>query len=326
MGTGWSTDGADASALPSTVLTVSPSGATYTTITAAIAAWSAGSVVRVWPGTYAENPGALPDGIVIDFVGNPTVGTAGGPVFTVASPGTGEVATLTGSATISATAAMTVAAGAVLEIDPGIALVGTTAGPWRVGTTLHLASGDAIATYAPADGSLCAVAEGDELWFGTNNVELHMETVGGTDYWVGDDISAATAGAYDAPTNISSGVDSALGISPPTWATGIIAREIHAYTYQYGGTLNAGNCWTGTFAYNDVNIGAGINTGTVPDTASIYTIHRQAVGPAYVALRTDGETFGAGPVVLPSIRWAKVGTPGNFIARTIGLLYAPVVE
>lgn len=160
----------------------------YATITLALAAAGDGDVVRVPPGTYAENPGAIADGVTIEFWGNPTVGTGAGPAFTVASPGTGEIVRLLGSATITATTALTVAAGAIARVGPDVLLDGAVTGPWKVGRTIYLETLlNMVKAFAPADGSVVAVNEGDRISTIDSEAVYQCVDVGGTKYWLGSE-------------------------------------------------------------------------------------------------------------------------------------------
>jgi len=309
--------------VPANAITVSANGgAMFATVTEAIAAMGVGQMtVLVFGGTYAENPGAVPDGGVIHGIGNPVIGTGAGPVFTVASPGTGEIARLTGCMTVSATACLTATAGAIFEVDPDVTLSGTTAGPWRIGRTIYLASGDAIATYAPADGSLCAVAEGDELWYGTENVTVHMETVGGTDYWVGQDLNIGTSGPFDAPFNIDGTALTQLNIALPDGSAGFIARTFKATTYAWG-TNNGTDYWTISLKFHDT-VYATISTGTVPDATGKYIYHDVAVDTYIVAYADLADTPHASMAYAQSLKFAS---SGHFSAFGVGGVYAPVYE
>ena len=160
-------------------------GRSFLTVAAATTVAVSGDCIVVYPGTYAENPGAVADGVTIHFIGNPTVGTGAGPVFTIASPATGEIVRFTGCATITATTALTVAAGAIALVDPSVTLTGVITGPWKIGRTIYLQSGNAIATFCPADGSLVAVVAGDKLYDGNTDTEARAIDVGGTVYWLG---------------------------------------------------------------------------------------------------------------------------------------------
>lgn len=155
------------------------------TVTEALALASSGDTVLVSGDTYAENV-TLPDGVTIYLMGS-TLGTAGDHSVTIASPAGGESGRVIGWGTLEATdGSIDAAAGAYVELSPDVEVAGAVTGVIRRGRTWTLQSGEAMATYIPADGSVITdVEEGDLLLdLNTPPTLLILRDVGGTDTWV----------------------------------------------------------------------------------------------------------------------------------------------
>lgn len=163
------------------IRTVGSAACKYTTITAALAASSAGDIVWCEPQTYAENLTAK-DGVTIYGNGS-TIGTGAGPAVTCGAGHTMKIV----DATLSATAAYACAAGEYLTLD-GCTVSGTKTGIARVNGTWVIQSGESIATYIKSDASvITAIAVGDSLQDGNNaNRIATLVTVGASNYWLGE--------------------------------------------------------------------------------------------------------------------------------------------
>lgn len=230
----------------------SPTMKGYLTVAAALSAWSSG-VVIVFPGTYAENI-TIPDGCRVWLFGA-TIGTGAGPAATAS--GTAYVG---GFGTLSATAALSAAAGKYFALGSGIDISGTVTGVYRVGRRWVLQSSEAIATYIPADGSVISdVTACDTLCDGNTGDVLTALTVVAATQWCTERLtcnitrqSRTSSNIYQlpvikpasgviyvdgfSPTSVSVGSDSSGNDASHNWNIGVyndntvIGSEYNTYT------------------------------------------------------------------------------------------------
>lgn len=159
--------------------------APYASITLALADAETGDVVACSAGTYVENV-VIPDGVTLLCTGPATLGTGGDYSVGIVSDVGGEWARLIGPWVLVATdGSLSADVAAHLSLDPQVVIQGTVTGVYRVGRRWVLQNGEALATYIPADGSVVAVAYGDELWDGNTSQWMELLNLAGA-IWIGD--------------------------------------------------------------------------------------------------------------------------------------------
>jgi len=292
----------------------------YKTVAAALATTIAGNIVVVFPGTYAENV-TIPDNVTLHGKGNPILGTGAGPAVQILSPASGEIGYITGSMTLKATNAITVIAGAILHLDPDVTLNGTKIGPWRVDRTIHLASGNAIATYCPADSSLCAVLSNDLLWdeAAPGAGLFHMELVNAVAYWIAADtgITGENIGSVAATGNKK------FDFQQPAWATKAVVRGFSTLLVT-GATNDGTDYWTLELSHKAAII-ATASTAAMTTSRYIYTRTISHVATSTVVLFMDGDEE-AGTANLTQLIYTKINAPTNLNIQTFGVQLAFIRE
>lgn len=295
-----------------------PASRGYATVTAALAAWTSGKLVVVCPGTYAENVTA-PDRARIILLGA-TLGTADAASVAIASPSGGEVAYVQGWGTLEGTVgSLAAAAGAHLALGPGVDLAGAWTGVYRIGRTWYLPSGEAIATYCPADGSVVAVVAGDILVphpDDTDGEHFSCVTVAGTTRWVGDPRAINIGGVSSSGSGTTY-----CTFALPTWATGIFWDSWEVVN-EVSATNDASHNWTFGLTYDGAVLDSWTTWDPVQQTADRFYSLRRAIG-AYTAALTTGADRGA--TQLEYLFRTKNNSPGNIWYQG-GATYRPVIS
>jgi len=286
-----------------------PTARGYATTQAALTAGA--TFILALPGIYAENL-IVVSGVRVILLGA-TVGTGAGPAVTIASGS----ATIGGWGSLSATAAISAAVGAYLDLGPGVDISGTVSGVYRVGRRWVLQSGLAVATYCPADGSVVPVVAGDQLYHGTTGLYLTATLCGATMRWLGPQQSCGIQ------TSISVSASYQIAYPVPAAASGVW------HTYWEG------NLYVG--APNDVSnkwdIGL-YSSGVLIDTFNTWTTinmvptdmyrFRRGIN-SYAANVADGTKVLVGAVTWDYFLRAKQGTPGALFG-SLSFAYCPVYE
>ncbi len=292
-----------------------PSSRGYSTLTAALAAWTAGKLVVVCPGTYAETV-THPDGCRVILLGS-TVGIGAGPAFSPDVDDGGEVCYIQGWGTIAGTTSLNAPAGSHFVLGPGIELAGAFVGTYRVGRTWYLPSGAAIATYCPADGSVVAIAVGDTLnphQAIAGGEHLTCYDISGTKHWRGkaralyiDGVSSSSTGTTDY-------------VAPmPSWATGVI-WDSWEVSESVSTTNDSGNNWTLTLDYAGYILDSWTTWSPTQQSAGRYYLIRRAIG-AYTPIPASGADRGSSR--LDYLTRTKNSAPGSIWYKG-SITYCPV--
>jgi hypothetical protein len=166
-----------------------------------------------------------------------------------------------------------------------------------------LDSGDAIATYCPADGSVVPVAVGDRLYHGATGLYLTATLCGATMRWLGP------AQSNGVQTTISASASYQISYPVPAEASGIWHTYWEGNLYV-GAPNDVGNSWNILMYSNAVLIDS-INTWTTyaMDAADMYRMRRAL--NIYRANFSDGGKLGAGGgVTFDYLNRTKSGAPG----------------
>jgi len=210
----------------------------------------------------------------------------------------GAVAYLEGTGTIGTLTAGIGAHFALGANITGTAVVGVT----RRGRTWYLPSGAAVATYAPADGSVVPVLEGDKLDPHPDDAtgsELTCIDVSGTKYWVGELLPFV----LQMSATRSSSINYNHSVSMPSWATAIYFDTVEI-TVNPAATQDATDRWqfsltyagTQQFSY-DLNT-LGVATGT--------STHLRKKINSVQAIKADMSTS-----QVTNFTLSKLNSPGN---------------
>lgn len=288
-----------------------PSTAGYLTVSAALLAGE--TCIVVAPGTYAENV-TVGTGVRLILLGA-TVGAGAGPAVAIASGS----ATVGGWGALSATAAISAAVGTYLSVGEGVDLTGTVSGVYRVGRRWVLQSGEAVATYLPADGSVVSdVQEGDELIaLGYPDDVWTARTADGARRWVGSQRieDTGTRGTNSIPVSASNPMSRAHG---PVRTARVWYRSA-MINGQSGAPCDATDRWRLELQDHSSNILWSYET--TPDGSVNYVTHRVAVDEVFT-VRADLGT-GASPHV-----WycTRLNAPGAYTCTSASVSWAPVLE
>lgn len=231
----------------------------YATAAAAVAAAAAGDILSLPPYAVAENLEVF-DGLVIRLNGT-TLGTAGDHSLTLPAPVGGESVRVCGWGTLEGTVgSLDAAAGAYFDLGPEVTIAGAVTGIYRVGRRWVLQSGEAIATYIPADGSVITdVATGDELVDGNTGAALRATTAAAATRWIG----CKAYQKFDESGVITGNIGRRIGYSPSSyrkaWLVGFDGHR-NSIAAPLGNYIDWDLTWLG------VSLASGTTSGDTEDT------------------------------------------------------------
>ena len=177
-----------------------------------------------------------------------------------------------------------------------------------------LASGDAIATYCPANGSEVPVSAGDRLYYGNTRLWLTATLCTATMRWLGDRM------AESVQTTITGSASYQIGWVIPVGATGLWFDTWEGDVYV-ATTNDVTNKWQLTIAAEATVLDTYDTWLTVNQTPSRTYKFRRALA-AYVAAVATGTDMGAG-VSFNYLNRVKVAAGGNLFGN-VSVTYRPV--
>jgi hypothetical protein len=240
-----------------------------------------------------------------------TVGAGAGPAAALVSAGGGEHCKIGGWGTLVATVALQAAVEDYIVLGAGVDLVGSVSGIYRVGRRWVLQSGEAIATYIPADGSVISdVANGDELCDHNTNSEWTRRTVGVTPDWSGERFSVAHMSASGGvPVNTMTGNTIFYGCCPYSpIGTHLLYESVSVQAVGAAGTHDGTNHYVFSIPY--ILSGAVGDLGTTVGLSTAEYLYEYTVNQIF-ELPAAGDDTG-----LYSRQWRFDGTKVNAASNT----------